>query len=197
MTFRQFDGRLEAIPTATAWYLADLGEARGKQKLFTRQSPQRLKALREHALIESAVSSNRIEGVVVDRSRIGTVVFGKSRLRHRDEEEVRGYPSPRLTTRRGRPWGEDATVPERSLRPPRSMPPSLSNASSRRSEQARGSSTVASGAGSLVRRRRAASESTAARAVSRRGRFRSPISPGLLSRWRTFDAGEVFSTKRA
>ena len=51
------------IPAATAWYLADLGEARGKQELLTMQSPQRLKVLREHALIESAISSNRIEGV--------------------------------------------------------------------------------------------------------------------------------------
>ena len=47
--------------------------------------------MREHALIESAVSSNRIEGVTVDQSRIRTVVFGKSHLRDRDEEEVRGY----------------------------------------------------------------------------------------------------------
>ena len=41
----------------TSWYLTDLAEARGKQELFTRQSPQKLKVLREHALIESAVSS--------------------------------------------------------------------------------------------------------------------------------------------
>jgi Fic family protein len=47
--------------------------------------------LREHALIESAVSSNRIEGVEVDQSRVGTIVFGKALLRDRDEEEVRGY----------------------------------------------------------------------------------------------------------
>ena len=80
-----------SIPTATSWYLADLGEARGKQELFTRQAPQRLKVLREHALIESAVSSNRIEGVVVDRKRVGTVLFGKALLKDRDEEEVRGY----------------------------------------------------------------------------------------------------------
>src|SRR5256712_477530 len=79
------------IPAATAWYLADLGEARGKQELFTMQSPQRLKVLREHALIESAVSSNRIEGVTVDQDRIRPVVMGKARLRDRDEEEVRGY----------------------------------------------------------------------------------------------------------
>ena len=74
-----------------AWYLADLGEARGKQELFTRQSPQKLKLLRENALIESAISSNRIEGVEVDKSRIGTLIFGRPALRDRDEEEVRGY----------------------------------------------------------------------------------------------------------
>ena len=79
------------VPTTTAWYLADLGEARGKQELFTKQSPQRLKVLREHALIESAVSSNRIEGVTVDQSRVKAVVLGKSLLRDRDEQEIRGY----------------------------------------------------------------------------------------------------------
>lgn len=91
MTLRQFSARPEAIPAATSWYLADLGESRGKQELFTHQAPQRLKVLREHALIESAVSSNRIEGVTVDQARIGTIVFGKALLRDRDEEEVRGY----------------------------------------------------------------------------------------------------------
>jgi len=91
MTLRQLASKPETIPVSTAWYLADLGEARGRQELFTKQSPQRLKVLREHALIESAVSSNRIEGVVVDQARIGTIVFGKSRLRDRNEEEVRGY----------------------------------------------------------------------------------------------------------
>ncbi|MGH7846616.1 MAG: Fic family protein [Candidatus Binatia bacterium] len=90
-TLQQFAAKPETIPASTSWYLADLGEARGKQELFTKQSPQRLKVLREHALIESAVSSNRIEGVTVDQSRIATVIFGKSLLRDRDEEEVRGY----------------------------------------------------------------------------------------------------------
>src|SRR6266498_1369704 len=91
MTLRQFAAEPPAVPTATAWYLSDLGEAKGKQELFTKQSTQKLKALREHALIESAVSSNRIEGVEVDRTRVGTVLFGKALLRDRDEEEVRGY----------------------------------------------------------------------------------------------------------
>ncbi len=91
MTLRQFASGIETVPATTSWYLADLGEARGKQELFTRQSPQMLKVLREHALIESAISSNRIEGVVVDQKRIGTIVFGRSHLRDRNEEEVRGY----------------------------------------------------------------------------------------------------------
>ena len=91
MTLRLFSREFESVPASTSWYLADLGEARGKQELFIRQSPQRLKALREHALIESAVSSNRIEGVEVDKARIATIVFGKPLLSDRDEEEVRGY----------------------------------------------------------------------------------------------------------
>ena len=63
MTLRLFETPPKSIPAATSWYLADLGEARGKQELFTKQSPQKLKVLREHALIESAVSSNRIRVV--------------------------------------------------------------------------------------------------------------------------------------
>ena len=91
MTLRQFTATPPAVPMSTTWYLTDLGEAKGKQDLFTRQSPQRLKALREHAMIESAVSSNRIEGVEIDASRVRAVVLGKLTLRDRNEEEVRGY----------------------------------------------------------------------------------------------------------
>src|SRR5438874_6373140 len=91
MTLRQFAAPPRTVPAATSWYLADLGEAKGKFELFTRQSPQKLKVLREHGLIESAVSSNRIEGVEVDKSRVATLMFGKPALRDRDEEEVRGY----------------------------------------------------------------------------------------------------------
>lgn len=81
-----------AVPGATTWYLADLSEYRGKQELYTRQSPQRLKTLREHALIESSLSSNRMEGVEVDPQRVRDVLASpKPLFRDRDEEEVRGY----------------------------------------------------------------------------------------------------------
>jgi len=91
-TLRSFANSSLAVHPATAWYLSDLGEFRGKQELYTRQSPQRLKALREHALIESAVSSNRIEGVSVEPSRMRDLMVSPRPLfRDRDEEEVRGY----------------------------------------------------------------------------------------------------------
>ncbi|MBN2704091.1 MAG: Fic family protein [Pontiellaceae bacterium] len=90
-TLTQLSSEPPMMPTQTAWYLADLGVARGKQELFIHQSPQKLKQLRDYALIESAVSSNRIEGVEVDQSRIATLMFGKSHVQNRDEEEVRGY----------------------------------------------------------------------------------------------------------
>jgi Fic family protein len=91
MTLQLFESPPENIPATTGWLLADLGEARGKQELFRRQAPQKLKVLREHALIESSISSNRIEGIEIRQKRVGTVIFGKSPLQDRDEEEIRGY----------------------------------------------------------------------------------------------------------
>lgn len=91
MTLKKFNSGLESIPATTSWYLADISEAKGRQELYKKQSPQRLNSLKEHALIESAVSSNRIEGVEVEQKRIGTIIFGKSLLTDRSEEEVRGY----------------------------------------------------------------------------------------------------------
>lgn len=91
-TLNLFAGPQQSIPATTSWYLDALGEFRGKQELYTRQSPQKLKVLREHALIESAVSSNRIEGVSVEPSRIQSVlVASKPLFRDRDEEEIRGF----------------------------------------------------------------------------------------------------------
>jgi len=90
-TLEKLRKELTSIPIATSWHLSALDEFKGKQELYSKQSPQKLKHLKEHALIESSVSSNRMEGVNVDAARIETVILGKSLLRDRDEEEIRGY----------------------------------------------------------------------------------------------------------
>ena len=45
MTLGQFERGARTVPALTASYLADLGEAKGKQELFKHQSPQILRAL--------------------------------------------------------------------------------------------------------------------------------------------------------
>jgi Fic family protein len=87
----QLSSKPAVIPAQAAWYLADLAEAIGRQKMYTQQNPEKLRVLRDFALIESAVSSNRIEGVMVDDSRVGTLMFGSPHFQDRDEEEVCGY----------------------------------------------------------------------------------------------------------
>jgi Fic family protein len=104
-------GELE-IPMRITWYLSDIGRAQGLQELFTRQSPQKLRVLKEHAIAQSAVSSNRIEGVEIENARIGTVVFGSPALKDRDEEEVAGYRDA-LNTIHSR--GADLTVSKQTI----------------------------------------------------------------------------------
>jgi len=67
-----------------------ISEYKGKQELYVHHSPQILKALVELALIESAESSNRIEGITVQRNRLKPLVIGHSKPRDRSEEEAVG-----------------------------------------------------------------------------------------------------------
>ena len=91
MTFRNHRLRDLAVPMSTAWLLNDIAEAKGRQELYTRQSPQVLKALREMALVQSSESSNRIEGVTVAADRLLPLVLGNTKPRDRSEQEVQGY----------------------------------------------------------------------------------------------------------
>ncbi len=79
------------LPMGAVWLMNSISEYKGKQDLYARQSPQILKTLLEIALIESAESSNRIEGVTVDKDRLKPLVIGNSKPRDRSEEEVAGY----------------------------------------------------------------------------------------------------------
>ena len=80
-----------AIPIGTGWLLGACMEARGKQDLWIKQKPEVLVVLREQAIIQSAESSNRIEGVTVAPNRLRPLVIGRARPRDRSEEELAGY----------------------------------------------------------------------------------------------------------
>ncbi len=79
------------IPAGTGWLLGACMEAKGKQDLWLRQKPEVIEALREQAMIQSAESSNRIEGVTVAAARLQPIVLGGARPRDRSEEELAGY----------------------------------------------------------------------------------------------------------
>jgi Fic family protein len=91
MSFREH--RLERTPLAggTVWLLTDIAELKGKTEAVARASSEVLEKLRESAMVQSAESSNRIEGVEVEAGRLVPVVLENARPLNRSEEEVQGY----------------------------------------------------------------------------------------------------------
>ncbi len=74
-----------------AMTLRGLGEFRGRQVLYSEQSPEVLETLRRVAMIQSVESSNRIEGITVLPERLSGLVSEKTTPRDRPEQEVAGY----------------------------------------------------------------------------------------------------------
>jgi len=68
-----------------------LGEHRGRQSLYQEQSPQLLETLKRIAMVQSVESSNRIEGITVDRDRLEAILAKKAKPKDRSEKEVAGY----------------------------------------------------------------------------------------------------------
>jgi hypothetical protein len=68
-----------------------VGEYKGKQDLFKKQVPEALETMRQNAVIESTVSSNRLEGLVAPAGRLGEVLANGSHLKDRSEQEIAGY----------------------------------------------------------------------------------------------------------
>lgn len=68
-----------------------IGECRGKQALFARQTPEVLAALRHTAIIESAESSNRLEGITAPPKRVAAIVLKPTAAKNRSEQEIAGY----------------------------------------------------------------------------------------------------------
>lgn len=68
-----------------------LGEFRGRHHLFRQLAPEILASLRQLAAIESAESSNRIEGVTAPRARVEALVLRPTVPENRSEQEIAGY----------------------------------------------------------------------------------------------------------
>ncbi len=71
--------------------LRKLGECRGKQNLFSRKSTEVLKILKQHAIIESVESSNRLEQIIAPYQRIKGLVNKSTDPKNRPEKEIAGY----------------------------------------------------------------------------------------------------------
>jgi len=71
--------------------LTSIAESRGRQELYTRQTPQVLETLRQAAIVESSESSNRLEGITAPRPRVRALVLQSTRPKNRSEQEIAGY----------------------------------------------------------------------------------------------------------
>ena len=91
MSFKEQRLKCFAIPTGSVWLMTDISKSQGRQELYSKQAPQLLKVMREMALVQSAESSNRIEGITIQPDRLKPLVLGNARPKDRSEEEVQGY----------------------------------------------------------------------------------------------------------
>jgi Fic family protein len=68
-----------------------LGEFKGKQELYSRQTPEVLERLRDNAIIESVTASNRIEGITASQTRIKAIVRNPDKGSNSSEQALAGY----------------------------------------------------------------------------------------------------------
>src|SRR5438477_436945 len=73
--------------------IAEIDEFKGKWDALHALSPERLRALRHVATVESVGSSTRIEGVKLSDKQVEMLLANLQRhaFRSRDEQEVAGY----------------------------------------------------------------------------------------------------------
>ncbi len=71
--------------------LRQLGEYRGRQLVFRKKSQEVLKTLKQHAMISSVESSNRLEQITAPYKRIKGIVTQFIKPDTRSEKEIAGY----------------------------------------------------------------------------------------------------------
>lgn len=80
-----------ALPMNIVRMLTTINEYKGKQDLYKKQSPQILATLKEVSIVQSAESSNRIEGIHTSNKRLREIMDSKVEPRDRSESEIAGY----------------------------------------------------------------------------------------------------------
>jgi Fic family protein len=71
--------------------IRQVGEFKGRQSLYVEQSPEVMESLRRTAIIQSAESSNRIEGITAALGRVERIALDKAMPLNRSEQEIAGY----------------------------------------------------------------------------------------------------------
>lgn len=82
---------LDPVPGRVVALLRRIDLGAGAESRFADQVPQLLEALRQRARVESITASNEIEGVVVSRGRVASLLSGDRPIRDRNEAEFAGY----------------------------------------------------------------------------------------------------------
>ena len=80
-----------SFSTEDASTLQRIGEFKGKQGLFAKQTPEILNSLQQVAIVESSESSNRLEGITASRQRLEAIILKDSTPGNRSEQEIAGY----------------------------------------------------------------------------------------------------------
>ncbi len=81
----------QTVPHGLLSTIRLIGEFKGKEALFTQQTPQVLETLKQVAIIQSIESSNRIEGIEAPPDRIKKLIEQKIKPKNRSEQEIAGY----------------------------------------------------------------------------------------------------------
>lgn len=79
------------IPANMYDLIAKIYEYKGKQELYVINFPDVLEKMVEVAKIQSTKSSNAIEGISTNDTRLESLMNKKSKPKNRDEEEIYGY----------------------------------------------------------------------------------------------------------
>lgn len=80
-----------SLPVNIYHIIAKIHEYKGKQELYVENYPDVLEKMTDVAKIQSTKSSNAIEGIYTNESRLRELMNKKSEPKNRNEEEIAGY----------------------------------------------------------------------------------------------------------